>query len=154
MPFVTFVQHWNYENNTFRNYSEGRTKAMRLFTALILLVAFYSSSGQANDSSHIDNEIFIDPERMASFPGGNDSLIAFINNNLIIPTTETKPGKVFVGFIVNKDGALSDLEIVKGLTEECNRNAIQVVKIMPNWIPGTMYNKPVRQRFLLPIKFE
>ena len=127
---------------------------MRLITALILLIPFYSSLGQAIDLTSLNKDMFIDPERGASFPGGNDSLIAFINKNLIIPTTETKPGKVFVGFIVNKDGTLKDLEIVKGLTEECNRNAIQVVKMMPNWIPGTMYDKPVRQRFVLPIKFE
>ena len=127
---------------------------MRQINALVLLIGFYSSWGQVIDSTSIDKDIFIDPEGVASFPGGNDSLIAFINKNLITPRTKTKPGKVFVGFIVNKDGTLSDFEIVKGLTEECNRNAIQVVKKMPSWIPGTMYNKPVRQRFVLPIKFE
>jgi periplasmic protein TonB len=127
---------------------------MRLITALILLIGFYSSFAQVVDSTSLDEGMFIDPEGVASFPGGNDSLLAFINKNLIPPATESKAGKVFVGFIVNTDGTLSDLEIVKGLTDECNRNAIQVVKKMLNWIPGTMYNKPVRQRFVLPIKFD
>ncbi|MCZ8023601.1 MAG: energy transducer TonB [Chryseotalea sp.] len=111
------------------------------------------STGQTSEEDEI---IIIDPiEYVASFPGGSDSLRSFIKKNLNRPTKNNVKGKVFVSFIIdNTDGSTSDFKIVKGLTRECNKKAIEVLKKMPNWIPVTQNNIPIRQRFVVPVTFE
>ena len=123
---------------------------MRQLIFLLTLLTFLTLETKGQD----DREIFIDPEQIAKFPGGNDSLMSFLNKNLIKPTKNEKKGKVFVSFFVNVDGTLTDFRIEKGLTNEYNMRALEVVKKMPKWTPGTMYGTPVRQRYVLPIKFE
>ena len=119
----------------------------------LLSVMTLETRGQQDRESK-DYEVFVDPEKMAVFPGGNDSLRQFINKKLVVPTTGKKKGKVFVTFIVNVDGSLSDVKIEKGLTAECDISALELIQKMPNWIPGTVYGTPVRQRLVLPINFE
>ena len=101
-----------------------------------------------------DKEIFIDPEKTASFPGGNDSLMSFLSKNLVKPMKDEKKGKVFISFIVNVDGTLTDLKIERGLTAEYDMRALEVVRKMPKWTPGTMHDVPVRQRLTVLIRFE
>ena len=62
--------------------------------------------------------------------------------------------KVFVEFIVEKDGALSNVRVVKGKYEEINEVAVRLVKLMPKWNPGKQDGKPVRVSFILPITFD
>lgn len=101
-----------------------------------------------------DGDIIIDPvEYSASFPGGVDSLKSFIKRNLIQPT-EKKTGRVFVAFVIDKDGTTRDFEIVRGLTKECDEKALEVLKKMPKWTPGTQQGIPIRQRFVMPVVFE
>ncbi len=92
-------------------------------------------------------------EYPASFPGGVDSLKSFIKKNLVQPT-ERKTGRVFVAFVINKDGTTSDFKIVRGLTKECDMKALGVLKRMPKWTSGTQQGIPVRQRFVMPVVFE
>lgn len=68
-----------------------------------------------NDKEQRDKEIFIDPEKMASFPGGNDSLMSFLNKNLVKPTNNKRKGKVYVAFVVNMDGTLTEFKIARDL---------------------------------------
>ena len=112
-----------------------------------------SACGQKeNDKSNQD--IIIDPvEYSASFPGGIDSLKYFIKRNLIQPT-EKKIGTVFVAFIIDRDGTTSDFEVLRGLTKEHDAKALEVLKKMPKWIPGTQQGVPIRQRCVMPVKFE
>jgi periplasmic protein TonB len=101
-----------------------------------------------------DGDIIIDPvEYSASFPGGVDSLKSFIKRNLIQPT-QKKTGRVFVSFVIDKDGTTSDFEIVRGLTKECDEKALEVLKKMPKWTPGTQQGIQIRQRFVMPVVFE
>jgi|SRR5690606_4199511 len=101
-----------------------------------------------------DGDIIIDPvEYSASFPGGVDSLKSFIKRSLIQPT-EKKTGRVFVAFVIDKDGTTRDFEIVRGLTKECDEKALEVLKKMPKWTPGTQQGIPIRQRFVMPVVFE
>jgi protein TonB len=121
-----------------------------LFT-LSILIAF-SVSGQVEEKS--DTDTIIDPiETQAKFPGGMDSLKTFVAKNLIKPTNSQKTGKVFVEFIVNSDGTTTDFKVLRGLSQECDDQAIEVLKKMPKWTPGTMNRKPIRQKFVMPIIF-
>ena len=62
-------------------------------------------------------------------------------------------GKVFVQFIVEKDGSVGEATVLRGISTECDEMALQVVKAMPNWKPATFKGKPVRSKFVLPINF-
>ncbi|TWV99754.1 energy transducer TonB [Chitinophaga pinensis] len=101
--------------------------------------------------------IFTFVEIMPSFPGGEEALSKFLQKNLRYPRLAQETGiegKVFVQFVVNTDGRISDVQTVGatkggGLEEE----AVRVVKMMPNWKPGKQNREPVMVRFNLPIGF-
>ncbi len=97
----------------------------------------------------------IDPiETAAQFPGGMDSLKIFIEeNNEWQVGQKTINGTVFVGFVVEADGSISNIKIVKGLEKSCDKEAIKIVQKMPNWIPAEMHGHPVKSQIIYPIKF-
>lgn len=95
-------------------------------------------------------------EKMPEYPGGIKALMSYIASNLHYPEIAKKEGiqgRVFVNFVVNKDGSISNINILRGLSPECNAEVIRVVKGMPKWIPGEQKGKPVRVSFNLPVKF-
>ncbi len=122
---------------------------------ICLLTILTLSAGDVWGQTGKENEdVIIDPvEYSAVYPGGVDSLKSFIKRNLTQPT-EKKTGRVFVAFVINKDGTTSDFEIARGLTKECDEKALEVLKKMPKWTPGTQQGIPVRQRFVMPVVFE
>ncbi len=82
---------------------------------------------------------------------------AYLGENLHYPEhaiNHNKQGRVLVKFVVNEDGSISDIELVKGFEDECNAEALRVVKNMPNWIPGKLEGKNVKVFFTLPIRFK
>lgn len=94
-------------------------------------------------------------EQSPAFPGGLDSLKSFISKNLKYPyKRQDVEGKVFVQFVVNEDGSISDVNVIKGLCEPCDKNAIEVISKMPKWIPGKVQDKIVKTKMVIPIKFE
>jgi len=106
-----------------------------------------------------DNQVYDFVQRMPEFPGGQDSLNSYLIQNLVYPDSAQKngiQGKVFIGFIVETDGTISNVKIVGnktygyGLEEE----GLRVINMMPNWTPGTQNGKPVRVKFTLPINFK
>lgn len=96
-------------------------------------------------------------EPSPSFLGGHDSLILFLKTNMIYPEISKEigaEGTVYVQFIVEIDGSLSDVVILKGVEFHLNKEAIRLVKSMPKWIPGSDFNKElVRCRVILPVRF-
>ena len=100
------------------------------------------------------SEIIGETDREPEFPGGQDSLRAFIaRNNKWQPGKETIAGKVFVEFIVESDGSITNIRIMKGLHESCDQEALRIVSIMPKWNPGVYQGQLVRTRKLLAIRF-
>ena len=90
------------------------------------------------------------------FPGGLQALTAFIQQNKIIPVSHKSTGisgKVHVKFTINVDGSISNAQILKSLNEACDKEALRLISIMPNWKPGTVGGEPVVVHFFLPIKF-
>ncbi|HXU26153.1 MAG TPA: TonB family protein [Bacteroidia bacterium] len=96
-------------------------------------------------------------EKMPEFMGGPTEMIKFLQNHLTYPSIEKKNkimGKSFVKFIVERDGSISNAEIIKSSgNENLDKEAIRVVSIMPNWKPGYQNGKSVRVYFNLPILF-
>lgn len=105
----------------------------------------------------VDDEVFVVVEEQAEFPGGMDSMYAYIVKNLKYPEkakAEGIEGRVFVSFIIEKDGSISNVKILRGIGGGCDEAAKEVVEKMPKWKPGKQKGKPVRFQFTLPIKFE
>ena len=90
------------------------------------------------------------------FPGGSGALLKFLSTNIKYPTISAEQGiqgSVYVSFIVERDGSISEVKNVRGVTTELDAEAIRVVKAMPNWTPGRQDGKAVRVKFVLPIRF-
>lgn len=104
-----------------------------------------------------DEEVFAIVEVHPQYPGGDEARIKFIQENLKYPVSAKEAGiqgNVYVTFIVEKDGSLSNVKILRGIGSGCDEEVIRVVKLMPAWLPGTQSGKPVRVQFNLPIKFK
>lgn len=102
------------------------------------------------------NEIFVFVEHSPDFPGGRDSLFAFIRRTMVYPQEaqdSSIQGTVYVSFVVEKDGSLSDIKIIRGVCPSLNAEALRVMKMMPKWNPGKQRGKPVRVKFNMPIAF-
>lgn len=124
----------------------------RIIVVLILFCCSLGLSGQTD--SVCDDSYGGSYPLMPAYPGGKDSLLKFINDNLKYPAHDTTQGTVKVSMIVYKDGALTNIKIAKSLGEAYDNEAIRVVKLMPKWIPGKENGNPVGVKVLLPIKFK
>ena len=95
-------------------------------------------------------------ENMPEFPGGVEAMIAFISNNIQYPADAAKKkidGRVLVNFVVEKDGSISEVKVVKPGFPSLDAEAVRVVKAMPNWKPGMQRGQVVRVQFTMPIEF-
>ncbi len=104
----------------------------------------------------IADEIFAIVEQNPKPIGGYEAFYAYIFKNIKYPRialASSVEGKVFVQFVVNKNGELTDFEVVKGVGFGCDEEAVRVLQSAPNWIPGKQRGKPVKVRIVIPIKF-
>jgi len=95
-------------------------------------------------------------EQMPKFPGGDAALKEFLQKTVKYPEAALMngtQGRVVLNFIVEKDGSISDIEVVKKLSDELDAEAIRVVKEMPKWTPGKQKGKEVRVKYTIPITF-
>jgi len=96
-------------------------------------------------------------EDLPQFPGGAVELMKWLTKNLRYPSTAQRQkaqGKVVVQFIINTDGAVSNLKVVKSLNADCDREALRVMRMMPRWKPGVKNDKPCRTMVCIPIIFK
>ena len=98
-------------------------------------------------------------DEQAEFPGGMDAMRVYLKKNLMYPIMARDAGiqgKCYIRFIVNADGSISDVKVLRGVTDcpECDQEALRVVKRMPNWAPGKVNGKAVRINYNLPIVFK
>lgn len=126
--------------------------------ATLLACAFcIVTKGQTKpDSSKKEVEVFSPVDVSAEFPGGLPAFGMYILKNLKYPEKakqENIQGKVYVTFVVEKDGSLTDIKIFKSVSPELDAEAIRLMKASPKWKPGMQGNKPVSQNYTLPIYF-
>ena len=91
-----------------------------------------------------------------SFPGGDAAQIAFLSNNLRYPAVAMEQGiqgRVVTQFVVEKDGSITDVKLVRSLDPMLDKEAVRLVKSMPKWTPGKLNGSPVRAKCILPISF-
>jgi protein TonB len=90
------------------------------------------------------------------FPGGEAAMAEFIQKNIVYPPLSVEMGEqgaVFVQFVVNTDGSIVDVKVVKSISDALDAEAKRVIKKMPKWKPGEQAGKPARVRYTLPIQF-
>ncbi|MEM6643529.1 MAG: energy transducer TonB [Bacteroidota bacterium] len=111
---------------------------------------------EAPEEENVD-EIFTIVEESASFPGGLSAWAQFLQKELNYPRQAQRmgiEGRVFVQFIVERDGSLTDVQVVKGIGAGCDEEALRVIKNGPKWKPGKQRGKPVRQKYIQNITFK
>lgn len=104
----------------------------------------------------MEEEIFTIVEKMPEFPGGTEKLFKYLGQNIEYPPMAKDAGikgKVYVTFVVDKDGSIADVKVLRGIGGGCDEEAIRVVKGMPRWHPGKQRGKSVRVQYNLPINF-
>jgi TonB family protein len=100
--------------------------------------------------------IFQVVEQMPEFPGGMGEAMKFLAKNMKYPISAQQAkieGRVIVQFVVGKDGSVSDVKVMRGVSPELDAEAIRVVSMMPKWIPGKQRGKAVAVKYTMPIMF-
>lgn len=100
---------------------------------------------------------FASIEQKPTFPGGEEALYKFIGDNLRYPVIAQEngdQGRVQVSFVVSETGKITDVKIARGKTPELDKEAVRVVKSLPNFIPGKQNGHPVKCKYILPIVFK
>ena len=96
-------------------------------------------------------------EEMPKFPGGEKALMDYVSNNVKYPEeakNKNIAGRVFVSFVVEKDGSIGEVKVLRGIGGGCDEEAVRVIKGMPKWKPGMQKGKPVRVSYQIPIYFK
>jgi protein TonB len=102
-------------------------------------------------------EIFTIVEEMPEFPGGTQKLADYLAKNIKYPQMARESGiqgRVFISFVVETDGSVSNVNVMRSLGGGCDEEAVRVVKSMPKWKPGKQRGKPVRVSYILPVNFK
>ena len=97
------------------------------------------------------------PDVEAGFPGGPAAMMKWINDNVKYPQTSiemNEQGRVFLSFVVEKDGSITNVKVERGISIDLDREAKRVVRKMPKWVPGESAGRAVRARCRLPINFQ
>ena len=107
-------------------------------------------------ASPSEEKVFGNPYLDPQYPGGFKAMYKFIETNLRMPRAAKRAGvsgKVFVSFVIDTTGAISNATVLKGIGFGCDEEAVRLVESMPNWNPGKAHNKPIRLKYNLPITF-
>ena len=142
----------------------------RLATILLLSLTALQICAQNNKTQETKYKIFEEPEVFPKFPGGDQALMEFIENNLHCPKKMLRigaNGRVIVSFVVEKDGSITEPKVVKTtlkdksgkpyentrIIKKCEEEALRIMKMMPRWIPGTRNGVRIRMKYHIPFRF-
>jgi protein TonB len=103
-----------------------------------------------------ETKVFDVVEEMPSFPGGPGALMSFLSSNIKYPVVAEEngiQGRVIVAFVVERDGSITDVRVVKSVDQSLDKEAVRVVKSMPRWIPGKQNGSAVRVKYTVPVTF-
>lgn len=140
---------------------EHKEKSQSLDTTINTIVPKDKSDATQNKTNQYNKipegeDIFFIVEKMPEFPGGEAALRQFIANNIIYPELAKDnglQGKVYVTFVVSKDGSVANTEIARGVDPLLDKEALRVVNTLPAWSPGYQSGMPVNVKYTVPINF-
>ena len=114
------------------------------------------NTNESEEKKEVANKVFDVVEQMPSFPGGNEALMKFLSENVKYPVVAQEngvQGRVVVSFVVERDGSITDVKVVRSVDPSLDKEATRVVKSMPNWIPGKQNGAAVRVKYNVPVSF-
>jgi hypothetical protein len=112
---------------------------------------------QPEPKPEVENKVFDVVEQMPSFPGGPSALMKYLSENVKYPVVAQEngvQGRVVVSFVVEKDGHITDVKVVRSVDPSLDKEAARVVKSMPSWIPGKQNGSAVRVKYNVPVSFK
>lgn len=130
-------------------------KKQFMLTMLLMLMATVAMA-QHNRGNAGKDKVFDVVEVMPQFPGGQVELFNFLSDNVKYPADAEKKkieGRVIATFVVDKDGSITDAEIVRSVYPSLDAEALRVINAMPKWIPGKQSGKTVRVKYTVPLTF-
>ena len=104
-----------------------------------------------------ETEVFTIVEEMPAYPGGDAKLYEYLGKNIKYPQIARESGiqgRVFVNFVVEPDGSVSNVKVMRGIGGGCDEEAVRVIKTMPKWKPGKQRGKAVRVTYTIPVVFK
>lgn len=131
-------------------------KIIYLFALLVFQMTMAQEPKTATVSNQNDNLIYnsagidVKPE----YPGGMSAFYAYIGKNYVVPNVKNLKGKVIVSFIVEKDGSLGDIKVLRDIGSGTGEEAIRVLQLCEKWIPASQNGQTVRCSYQLPINIE
>jgi protein TonB len=131
-------------------------RLLLLLPFLCFAISLKAQNTVTIDSAAKNNLVFTTVEVQPEFPGGEEGLALFLQKNIKYPEVDKKKniqGKVYLQFVVERDGSLSDFKIMRTPSKTITTETLRVFQLSPNWIPGKQNGKPVRVQFTLPINF-
>lgn len=131
---------------------------MKKIACLLLLVSYNFTTAQTPvvkniEESSLENQIYslTGIEGRPEFHGGLSAFYQYISENYNLPQVKNLKGKVFVTFVIEKDGSLTDIKILRDIGHGTGEEAVRVLKNSPKWIPATQNGQPVRVQYSLPL---
>lgn len=131
---------------------------MKKFIIMTLMAVFglITVSAQKTVVAQKNQKVFDIVEQMPEYPGGQAALFEYLSKNIKYPADAEKKkveGKVFVTFVVDTDGKITDVSLMRKVFPSLDAEAIRVISAMPNWIPGKQKGQVVRVKYTVPIMF-
>jgi protein TonB len=128
-------------------------KCWFVFGLVFFPIALFAQSKSKKVSVKPDTTVYTSVEEIPEFPGGLEKMGAYLSKMKIpaLNTTENTQGRVIIQMIVEKDGSLTHLKIVRGSNSAIDRAYVDYIRRSPKWKPGLMHGKPVRVMYSIPI---
>ena len=166
-------RHINYWSSTYSDYDDGYYACAFLRTLFVgddhnlRTRRWIRSSGcpirpvlvekKEISEEHSHGEIMSEPDSQPEFPGGQSAMYKWLADNIKFPPTTLNnggvQGRVIVGFVVSKTGAVKDVKIIRSCHPALDEEVVRVVKAMPTWTPGSLNGEPVDVAYTLPLSF-
>ncbi|QIA08215.1 energy transducer TonB [Draconibacterium halophilum] len=147
-------------NELEKTWKPGKQRGVAVKVRYTLPINFALDGGSSKQKKIARGEgsdaIFFIVEDMPEFPGGDEALRKYIANAITYPEiahTKEIEGKVYVSFVVEKDGSIGNAKIERGVDPSLDKEALRVVKSLPKWKPGKQRGEPVRVQYTVPINF-
>jgi TonB family protein len=140
-------------------------RKLKILMILSLTILVYEPFAKSECIEYLGNkapintnlqDAFIQYEQMPQFPGGDKAMIKFIKSNLKYPDIARKigaSGTVIINFVVESDGKISNIKVIRGIGSGCDEEAVRIFQLMPDWIPGKNYGKAVNVSYTVPVRF-
>lgn len=141
---------------TMMNKTKSPARKLVKYLIALPLALLLMAGNSVYAQNQRESEIFTEVEKYPEFPGGNQAFMKYLVESIKYPVKaqeNNEQGRVITNFVVEKDGSISNIKVIRGVTAALDAEAVRLLNSMPNWQSGEHQGKPARVRFTLPIVF-